>query len=177
MPNRNWTTPLHTNSAFGWGKRSLVQIQLPPTPQQRRTDGRVPGLKPKEPSSATTLSGSEIRFAGTSQHDAQFDARFEIPNWAYLRGRHGPECERSELAPNTRIFGADRKSACSHLAESIDLQEVHAGGGTRTPDTRIMMTPRRSPLRVNRHGSGRVRWAQLGSKSGVGRTIRRTLCA
>jgi hypothetical protein len=52
-----------------------------------------------------------------------------------------------------------------------------SGGGTRTPDTRIMMTARRGHLRLSRHGWDRVRWAQLASKSGVGRTVRRTVCA
>jgi hypothetical protein len=31
----------------------------------------------------------------------------------------------------------------THVAENSDLQALHAGGGTRTPDTRIMMLPLR----------------------------------
>ena len=59
--------------------------------------------------------------------------------------RHSPHCRselsRSQLAnlPNARILDADRESACSHIAESSGLQGLHAGGGTRTPDTRIMI--------------------------------------
>jgi len=33
--------------------------------------------------------------------------------------------------------------------KSPRLQVLHAGGGTRTPDTRIMMTASRGPLRLN----------------------------
>src|SRR6266540_7298779 len=79
--------------------------------------------------------------------------------------------------PNTRIFDAVRESACSHVAESSYLQELHAGGGTRTPDTRIMMTARKASLTRNRHRLGVVRCSQFGSKSGVGRTVRRTVRA
>src|ERR1700730_10532682 len=68
-------------------------------------------------------------------------------------------------------FGADRESACFGLSKDADLQLLHAGGGTRTPDTRIMMTARRGHQRLNRHGSGAVRCPQFGPKSGVGRTV------
>jgi hypothetical protein len=50
-----------------------------------------------------------------------------------------------------------------------------AGGGTRTPDTRIMMTARRGHLRPGRRRSGVLRCSQFASKSGVGRTVGRTV--
>ena len=59
--------------------------------------------------------------------------------------------------------------------QRCDLQGLHAGGGTRTPDTRIMMTARRGHLRPGRRSSGVLRCSQFGAKSGVGRAVGRTV--
>ena len=72
--------------------------------------------------------------------------------------------------------GAGQESACSARSRSPDLQALHAGGGTRTPDTRIMMTASRGHLRLIRALPGVLRSPQFRSKSGVGRTVRRTVC-
>jgi hypothetical protein len=40
---------------------------------------------------------------------------------------------------------ADQESACLGIFETLDLQGLHAGGGTRTPDTRIMMGGEEGP--------------------------------
>ena len=54
-------------------------------------------------------------------------------------------------------------------------EETDAGGGTRTPDTRIMMTARRGRLPWGRPRSGVSTCPQFAAKSGVGRTARRTV--
>jgi hypothetical protein len=72
-------------------------------------------------------------------------------------------------------FAAEPGSACQGGFESAALQALHAGGGTRTPDTRIMMTARRGRLRRGSHGSGVLRCFQFSSKSEVRRTVGRTV--
>ncbi len=52
-----------------------------------------------------------------------------------------------------------------------------AGGGTRTPDTRIMMPARTGHLRAPRQVSGATRCSQFCPKSGVRRTVGRTVLA
>jgi hypothetical protein len=74
-------------------------------------------------------------------------------------------------------FEADQQSVCSGHAEHVDLQVLHAGGGTRTHGLRIMMTARRGHLRLARGRTGVLRSPQFASKSGVGRTVGRTVWA
>src|SRR6266480_535762 len=102
-------------------------------------------VKSRRPETDFPLRGHPTEF------DAQFDARFA--NRADFRSLPSPHC-RSELSqsqainlPNTRILDADRESACSHVAESPDLQEDsnprHAEGVREDGGSRAASRPHR----------------------------------
>ena len=93
------------------------------------------------------------------------------------RFRKRQEAARWRL-PRARCchFVATQSETPPRRATHFALQS-DAGGGTRTPDTRIMMTAKPGPLSLTRHGSGAVKCPQFGSKSGVGRTVGRTVWA
>jgi hypothetical protein len=58
---------------------------------------------------------------------------------------------------------ADQESACLGIFETLDLQGLHAGGGTRTPDTRIMMGGEEGPSEA-REAALRRRCSQFAPK-------------
>jgi integrase len=100
-------------------------------------------------------------------HVPQHDAADKLSK--LLDARMGDEVGCTPGAPSAPGGGPDE-------IESDDLQEEEdAGGGTRTPDTRIMMPARRGHLRVRRQVSGAVRRAQFCPKSGVRRMVGRTV--
>jgi hypothetical protein len=66
-------------------------------------------------------------------------------------------------------FEADPQSECARVAESPGLQEVHAGGGTRTPDTRIMIATRVVGVSPPESGSRTESWLWRGVFFGSGR--------
>jgi hypothetical protein len=90
-------------------------------------------------------------------------------------GRQSSYPSRTQLTnlPNTQILTADQEYVCSHVAKSLDLQALHAGGGTRTPDTRIMIGWRQGAEGSDRHSQARrgdlssLGSRELGAKSGA----------
>jgi hypothetical protein len=120
-----------TTASWYIGQRSAARALTPDAKEQREARHRS-----RLPSRESNSAGPSLRSASAPWANGLTRAVgrcVKNPRVGEHPATHGlPRLQHAD-------FAAEPESACFELAKGADLQELNAGGGTRTPDTRIMI--------------------------------------